>query len=58
MCEHKECEHSLGPGSHCDTCDRIAIDEARLQREMDALRAAVKACGRAHLRVRSDVPID
>lgn len=23
MCEHDECEHSLGPSSHCDECDRI-----------------------------------
>ena len=23
MCEHKDCMHSLGPGSHCDTCDRL-----------------------------------
>ena len=22
MCEHSECEHSLGPGSHCDGCVR------------------------------------
>lgn len=22
MCEHEECEHSLGPSSHCDGCDR------------------------------------
>jgi hypothetical protein len=24
MCEHRECEHSLGPGSHCTECDRLA----------------------------------
>ena len=22
MCEHPECQHSLGPDSHCDACDR------------------------------------
>ena len=22
MCEHAECQHSLGPGSHCPACDR------------------------------------
>lgn len=25
MCEHKECEHSLGPGSHCVECDRLKL---------------------------------
>jgi hypothetical protein len=29
MCEHEECEHSLGPSSHCDECDR----QDRLVRE-------------------------
>jgi hypothetical protein len=24
MCEHRECKHSLGPGSHCTECDRLA----------------------------------
>lgn len=24
MCEHSDCEHSLGSGSHCDTCDRLS----------------------------------
>jgi hypothetical protein len=23
MCEHRECEHSLGPSSHCSECDRL-----------------------------------
>lgn len=31
MCEHNECEHSLGSGSHCSECDRIAIAAKRQQ---------------------------
>jgi len=23
MCNHEECEHSLGPSSHCSECDRL-----------------------------------
>jgi len=25
MCGHAECEHSLGPGSHCTACDREMV---------------------------------
>ena len=25
MCGHAECEHSLGPGSHCTVCDREMV---------------------------------
>lgn len=25
MCEHKECEHSLSPSSHCPECDRLKL---------------------------------
>ena len=33
MCEHPECRHSMGPGSHCDACDReypvLTVDTIR-----------------------------
>ncbi len=27
MCEHLECEHSLGPSSHCRACELSVLEE-------------------------------
>ena len=49
MCEHEECEHSLGPSSHCDECDRVAHEYA-LRQSMPriTLDAELGVCGNAH----------
>ena len=39
MCEHEECEHSLGPSSHCTECDRLALDAAAIREAHKQLQA-------------------
>lgn len=47
MCEHVECQHSLGPGSHCTRCDQIA----RYARDKnESLKANVLELARHHKR--------